>query len=163
MIRKYYFDNTNLDKVHATLWNGYLICETNATNILKSKEWELDDIFVEICHINFYINIIDNIIYISLCQDEKYYFYQFEKNIKNMIESIQIKYSIKIESGEFNAIEIKNFGNQYKYIIKNKDNKISLKKKILNWDSYETKKVKIKKIQLIDDLGEKLDNLTVGK
>lgn len=155
MIKKYYFDNTNLDKVHATLWNGYLVCESSAANILKSKEKELDEIFAEICNINFYINIINNTIYISLCQDEKYYFYEFEKDIKNVIESIQEKYKIKIVSGEFNAIEIKNFGNQYKYIIKNiNDNKISLKKKILNWDSYENKKVKNKKIELSDELNK---------
>lgn len=152
MIKKYYFDNTNLDKVYATLWNGYLVFEFSAVDILKLKEIELDEIFVKICNINFYINIINNIIYISLCQDEKYYFYQFEKDIKNVIISIQIKYKIKIESGEFNAIEIKNFGNQYKYIIKNtKIDKISLKKKILNWNSYENKKVKIKKIKALED------------
>jgi hypothetical protein len=155
MIKKYYFDNTNLDKVHATLWNGYLVFDSSAANVLESKENELDEIFIEICNINFYINIINNIIYISLCQDEKYYFYQFEKDIKIVIELIQIKYKIKIESGEFNAIEIKNFGNQYKYIIKNtKNDKISLKKKILNWDSYENKKVKIKKIELSDELNK---------
>ena len=42
MLKKYYFDTTNLDTNHATLWNGFLVCDLNATNILKSAGYALD-------------------------------------------------------------------------------------------------------------------------
>jgi hypothetical protein len=148
MIKKYYFENTNLDKIYSTLWNGEFIY--NGDKIPLSLDYhqesnrELDDILTENLDVNFYVSLIDNNIHISCCSDFKFYFYDFEKYIKRTILNIESKFNIYIYFGNFNATEIKHNGNQYKYTInKNNENKIILKKRILNWEVLESKKKKI--------------------
>ena len=165
MEQKYYFDNTNIDTNYSTIWYGFLIYDNSKNNISITENYYqksnqiLDDLLCEICNINFYVNIINNYIHISVCQDFKYYYYQFEKDIKNVIREIENKFIVIIESGEFNAIECKYNSNQYKYTIsKNKDKNIILKKKILNWENYENKKRKINKI---DELAKNTNELSI--
>jgi archaellin len=78
---------------------------------------------------------------------------------------IEKKLGININYGEFNAIEVKHYSNQYKYIIlKNDDNSILLKKKTLNWDNYEEQKHKKKKKKIeedIDKTGNKLSKMVI--
>jgi len=132
-MKRYYYDDTDLDKNYATLWNGFL--EYNKNNIDNSNK-ALDDLITSICDINFYIYLLDSKIYISLCQDSKYYYYQFEKDIKLMIHKIETQFNVNIIYGEFNATELKHEGNQYKYTLsKNTDLNIVLKKKVLSWNS----------------------------
>jgi len=149
MEQKYYFDNTNIDTNYSTIWYGFLIYDISKNNIPISENYYqksnriLDDLLCELCDMNFCVNIINNHIYISICQDSKYYYYQFEKDIKIVIKEIETKFDVTIESGEFNATECKYNGNQYKYTItKNKDKNIILKRRILNWTTYD---IKIKK------------------
>jgi hypothetical protein len=161
MIKKYYFDNTNLDTNYSTLWDGELLY--NGNEIIKSNNYfqesnrELDDLLANYLGVNFYVTLLDKSIYISCCSDFKFYFYDFEKNIKNTILEIENLFKINIYNGNFNANELKHGGNQFKYnLSKNKDNKLVLKKKVLNWFIYESKKKKIN-----DTLLEKLDNLNI--
>jgi hypothetical protein len=142
---KYYFDNTNLLTKYGTLWDGFL--NFNLINQLPSDaNTIISDILVEICDINFFTNVIENNIYISLDTDSYFYYYDFEKTIKSALTEIEKKLSVKINHGEFNATEVKHYSNIYKYIIsKNDDNSILLKKKTLNWDNYEEQKLKKKK------------------
>lgn len=136
---KYYFTNTQLSKVYATLWNGFLKYKKLDDNPISFLD--MDNILVDICNINFYVNLDNDNINISLCQDEKYYYYQFELHIKKVIKKFEEYFNIQIISGEFNATELKHQGDQIKYTItKTSDNKISLKKRILNWENYEKKK-----------------------
>jgi len=161
MIKKYYFDNTNLDNKYSTLWYGEFLYKGDkipiSLNYYQQSNRELDDLLVKNLNINFCVTIIDNIIYISCCSDFQFYYYDFEKNIKNTINDIENNFNIDIYSGNFNANELKHNPNQYKYSIsKNKDNNIILRKKILNWTIYETKKKKI-----TDTLIEKLEDLNI--
>lgn len=157
-MKRYYYDNTDLDSKYPTLWNGFLEYDSNNIELTQDREEkntnkELDDILSEICNINFYIYLLDSKIYISLCQDEKYYYYDFEKDIKKVISEIEIKFKVKINYGEFNATEIKHYGNQYKYTItKDKNSKIILKKKVLNWE--------IKK-KMKDDVSKEMEKLKI--
>ena len=161
MIKRYYYDMTDKEIEYATLWDGYLkyigtisFIERYGGNI----NLELNDIFTDICDINFYIFLDESTIYISLCQDSTYYCHQFEKDIKKVILQIQDKFNVNVDSGEFNANEIKHHGSQIKYTItKNKSSNVILKKKILNWETYDSKSKKNK----MDTLIEKLDNLTI--
>lgn len=137
---KYYFDNMDLNK-YPTLWDGFL--EYNVYSELLNERL-VSDIITEICDINFYINIHDDKIYMSICRDSDYYYYQFEQHIKHVITALENAFFINIENGQFNATEVKHQGNQYRYTIsKNLDLSIVLKKKILNWEKYESKKVNI--------------------
>ena len=164
---KYYFDNTNLLTKYGTLWDGFLKFNFNIQNwkMPENMNSVLSDILVEICDINFYTNIIENNIYISLDTDSYFYYYDFEKTIKSAIIEIEKKFEININYGEFNAIEVKHYSNQYKYIIsKNDDNSILLKKKTLNWDNYEEQKQKKKKKKIeedIDKTGNKLSKMVI--
>lgn len=157
-MKRYYFDKTDLDSKYSTLWNGFLEYDSNNIELTQDREEkntnkELDDILSEICNINFYIYLLDSKIYISLCQDQKYYYYDFEKDIKKVISEIEIKFKVKINYGEFNATEIKHYGNQYKYTItKDKNCKIILKKKVLNWEI--KKKAK-------DDISKEMEKLKI--
>lgn len=150
MIKRYYYDGCDLDTKYATLWNGFLEYNSNTIELTldrveKNTNRELDDLVTDICNINFYIYILDSKIYISLCLDEKYYYHQFEKDIRKVITEIENKFKVKIDYGEFNATECKHHGDQYKYTIKkDKNSKIVLKKKILNWNIYDKKSKKIK-------------------
>ena len=142
---KYYFDNTNINQNFSTVWHGFLEYEGNSIT-LSDDYWQksnriLDDLLTEICEIHFYVNLIDNRIYLSVDTDVKYYTHDFEKHIKDMILRIEHTFSIHIFVGEFNAIEYKPDSNQYKYTIsRHADKKIILKKKILNWAVYNKKK-----------------------
>lgn len=150
-MKRYYFDEID-ENNYATLWNGFL--EISNNNNIKISDMEVSDIMTEVCNINFYIYVNDTKIFISLCQDSKYYFYQFEKDILNAIRKIENKFNISILNGEFNAVEIKHNGSQYKYsILKNNDSKFELKKKILSWQNIKKKK--------IDDINDKLENLKI--
>lgn len=135
---RYYFDNSIVQSKYKTIWYGYLFyigdkipITINHDNKFYSNH-ELEDILIEICNINFYISLIDNYIYISHDMDEEYYLDQFEKHIKKVIYSIEQKCNINITNGEFNANEMKPYGNICKYTILKKENNIILKKKILN-------------------------------
>jgi len=149
---KYYFESYNLQTRYFTIWHGFLKYDgiqipINREHILSENNKllyniDLSDIFSEICELNFYISLIDNYIYISHDNDELYYYYQFEKSIKNAIKKTELAFNIVITNGEFYGNEIKHNGNQYKYTIIKKDDKIILKKKILNWDTNNSKKVK---------------------
>ena len=142
-MKKYYYENTFLETKYFTLWNGYFKYNGNkikvSENYYQESNRELDDLFVEICDINFYISLIDEYIYISVDSDSYFYSTNFEKTIKKALKEIEIKFNIIIECGEFYATEVKHMGNQYKYTISKSNNKIILKKKILNWDTYNKK------------------------
>ena len=132
---KYYFDNTNLLNKYPTLWRGHFKYNIDSTYIDINKLNILKDIINEITKINFYINIEENYIYISLCQDSLYYHHEFDKDIIKIINEIENYFNINIEEGEFHAIEVKHYASQYKYIIsKNINNKITINKKIFNFD-----------------------------
>ena len=155
MIKKYYFENTDLDKIYSTLWNGELFYNGDkipiSINYFQESNRELDEILAENLNVNFYVTLADNNIYISCCSDFKFYYYDFEKNIKRTIFNIENKFKIYIYLGNFNATELKHEGNQYKYAIsKNKEDKLILKKRVLNWDTYESKKKKITE-NILDD------------
>ena len=142
---RYYFDNTHINERFCTVWYGFLQYEGNpitlSGNYYQKSNRILDDLLTEICDIHFYINLVDNRIYISVDNDVKYYTYDFEKHIKDMILRIEHTFSIHIFVGEFNAIEYKPDSNQYKYTIsRHVDKKVILKKKILNWSVYNKKK-----------------------
>jgi len=161
MIKKYYFDNTDLDKRYSTIWYGELLYKGDkisiSVNYFQESNRDLDDLFIENLNINFYVTLIDNIIHISCCSDSSFYYYDFEKKIKKTITDIEKYFNIDIYSGNFNANELKYNPNQYKYIIsKNKENKIILRKKILNWDLYDSKKKKI-----TDNILDNFENLNI--
>ena len=143
---KYYFESDicNIQTRYVTLWNGFLKydgCKIPITTehiIGNNKQLYndiLNDIFIEICELNFYISLIDNYIYISSDFDSHYYYSSFEKHIKNVINSIESKFNININNGEFYGNEMKHNGNSYRYNISKNDDKIVLKRKVLNWDS----------------------------
>jgi hypothetical protein len=148
MIKKYYFEDTTLNTKYPTLWNGYLLY--NGENISISENYyqrsnrDLDDLLVDICDVNFYVTLIDNNIYLSVCGDSSFYYYNFEKTIKKAIKKIEKKFNINITESEFFATELKPMGNQYKYSTSKNDgdDKIILKKKTLNWITYENKNEK---------------------
>lgn len=137
----YYYLNTNLDKNYATLWKGYLYFKRNDNIPINLND--VDTILVDICNINFYIKIDLLHIYLSMDQDEKYYYYQFEKHINKVMNEFEKMFNISIINGIFNAEELRHDGNKYRYLIsKKKDNKIKLIKKILNWEIYDKKNKK---------------------
>lgn len=158
---KYYFMNTNLDTNYATLWNGFFKFDKFDCNPIPYLD--IDNILLDICDVNFYINLDleKNLLYISLCQDEKYYIYQFEKHIKKVIKKFEECLNIIITSAEFNATELKHEGYQYKYnVTRDINNRIILKKRILNWENIDKKKQK-KQERDEDDINEKLNDLTL--
>jgi hypothetical protein len=143
-MKRYYFDEYKINELYPTLWDGYIQFDSNKipiTDIEENSNRELDDLVTNICAINFYIYILDSKIYISLCQDSVYYFHQFEKDIKKLIFAIEDKFKVNIDYAQFNATEVKHQGNQYKYTLtKDTNNRLILKKKILNWDNYSRSK-----------------------
>ena len=152
MTTKYYFEKTILEKKYATLWDGYLTYEGNIPISHDYSNKELDDILTEICDVNFYVSIMDNNIYLSVCSDFHFYITNFEKTIKKAIKNINDKFKVKIKEGHFNALEVKHSGNQYRYIIRIDDsdnNKYILKKKVLNWSVLDNDLVdKLKKLSV---------------
>jgi hypothetical protein len=143
---QYYWSDTsriNLLERYTTIWKGILINENIDSIWIKPDEIEsLKDIFVDICERNFYIHLDENNIYISLCPDSPYYYYEFEKNILKLLKTIENKFKIKINEGTFNCWECKPFPNSYRYYVFKKDNKFKLKKNVLNWDNYDMIKKK---------------------
>lgn len=142
-MKKYYYENTILETKYFTLWNGYFKYEGNRINIsenyFQESNRDLDDLLTEICNVNFYISLINEYIYISLDSDSYLYCINFEKTIKIALKEIEIKFNIIINCGEFYGTEVKHMGNQYKYTISKDEDRIILKKKILNWDTYNKK------------------------
>jgi hypothetical protein len=148
---RYYYDNPNFDKNYRTIWKGYLSYTGNpipiSQNYFEYSNRDLNDIIVEICDINLYSNLENNVIYLSSDCDFNFYYYDFEKTIKPLIENLNIKFNIDIYGGEFKAHEVRIEGDLFKYTISKSKSNIILKKKVLNWDIIETKKSKRK----IDD------------
>ena len=133
----------NLLERYTTIWKGILTNENIDSIWIKPDQIELlKDIFVDSCERNFYIHLDENNIYISLCQASSYYSYEFEKDILKLLKTIEKKFEIKINEGNFNCWECKPFPNSYRYYIFKKDNKFKLKKNVLNWDKYDDIKKK---------------------
>ena len=172
---KYYFleksvTGIDINITYPTLWHGYLtyvkndITDKSPINLL-----DIDNILIDICDNNFYLNNDSENIYISLDRDSKYYVEQFEKQIKKVIKQIEEMLYVTVTYGEFNATEIKHNGSQYKYTLtRNKtDNKIILKKIILNWDVLDgSKKLKrhdspTKNNNSCDDIVNKMSNVKI--
>jgi hypothetical protein len=135
-MKKYYFENSIIEEKYPTLWHGYLEYNGNKINITEdyhqNSNRELDDLLADICDVNFYVSLIDNKIHLSLCRDSNYYIDNFEKNIKDIVQSIEKKFNIKIISGEIYANEVKHNGKHVKYNL-SKKNKIILKRNILSF------------------------------
>jgi hypothetical protein len=141
MSKKYYFDELQNNKFD-TIWYGFIEFDTLNNNILNDniKMSNITDIIVDISNVNFYIFIEENRLYLSLDNDRYYYTYTcFEKTIREIIYKL-IEYlsgdninKIEFINGEFTGVEYKPNGCQYKYKLTKIDNKISLKKRILNW------------------------------
>ena len=138
MSKKYYFDIPYTRK-YETIWYGYLEFDKKIEIFINDISLFYDN-FTELFDINFYINIEDNKMYLSIDNDWNFYGYdRFENDIRNIITHIEKHLSkneiINFISGEFTAIEYKPDGNQYKYkLINNLDQKkIDIKKRVLNW------------------------------
>ena len=162
-MKRYYFDESCDSPIYSTIWTGMLNCVECtipiSENYYQKSNRELDDLLADICDVNFYITINENTIYFSVCQDFRYYYHDFEKHIKKVINAIEEKFSIKIINGEFSATEIIHKGTQYKYTITKNDNgSISLKKRVLNWSSYEKKS---KKDDNISEITTKIKDITI--
>ena len=139
----YYWDNTtniNVLEKFKTIWKGNIKSENIDGNWIKPDEIKkLEDICTDIAERNFYIYLDENHIYLSLCQDSPYYYYEFEKNIIKLLKEIEKKFKVKIGEGDFYCWECRPMANSYKYIIFKKDNKFKIKKTVLNWEKYEAK------------------------
>lgn len=135
---KYYWDDIshiNVLERYKTIWKGTLINTNIDSNWLKPDEVkQFDDLLINICDRNFYINVDENNIYLSLCQDSPYYYYEFEKNILKLLRSAEKKFNITINEGEFYCWECRPLANSYRYRIYKKDNKFKLKKSVQNWN-----------------------------
>ena len=138
MSKKYYFDIPYTRK-YETIWYGYLEFDKKIEIFINDISLFYDN-FTELFDINFYINIEDNKMYLSIDNDWNFYGYdRFENDIRNIITHIEKHLSkneiINFISGEFTAIEYKPDGNQYKYKLTNNldQKKIDIKKRVLNW------------------------------
>jgi hypothetical protein len=140
---QYYWDNTthiNVLERFSTIWKGTLKSEKIDGNWIKPDQIrKLDDLFTDVAERNFYLYLDENHIYISLCQDSPYYFYEFEKDAIKLLKEIEKKFEVKIGEGEFFCWECKPMPNSYRYVIYKKDNKFKIKKTVLNWEKYDTK------------------------
>lgn len=140
---QYYWDDTkhiNVLERYSTIWKGTLINgDIDKPWINPEKLKELEDVFTDIGERNFYINLDENHIYVSLCQDSPYYFYEFEKYIIKLLKSIEKKFKVKINGGEFYCWECRPMANSYRYNIYKKDSKFKIKKNTLNWEKYDSK------------------------
>jgi len=147
-MKRYYYDECtfNVLEKYATIWKGFLKKKNIDDNWIKCDELrKIDDLFAEKYDINFYTYLDEDYLYISLCQDTKYYYYQFEKDIIKMIKDIQKLCQIEIGEGCFEAWECKPYADSYKYTIYREEEKLKLKKIKVNIEKYENqKKVKIK-------------------
>ena len=144
MSKKYYFDIPYTRK-YETIWYGYLEFDKKIEIFINDISLFYDN-FTELFDINFYINIEDNKMYLSIDNDWNFYGYdRFENDIRNIITHIEKHLSkneiINFISGEFTAIEYKPDGNQYKYKLTNNldEKKIDIKKRVLNWSIIKPK------------------------
>lgn len=135
---QYYWDDTkhiNILERYTTIWKGTLINTNIDSNWLKPEQVrEFDDLLIDICERNFYINLDESNIYLSLCQDSPYFYYEFEKHILKFLRSAEKKFNISINEGEFYCWECRPMANSYRYRIYKKDNKFKLKKSVQNWN-----------------------------
>ena len=140
---QYYWSNTktiNVLERYTTIWKGILTSEHIDNNwIHPDKLTELEDLFVEIADRNFHLHLDENHIYVSLCQDSPYYYYEFEKSIIKLLKAIEKKFNVKIGEGEYYCWECKPMANSYRYNIYKKDGKFKIKKTVLNWEKYDNK------------------------
>ena len=140
---QYYWDNTthiNVLERFSTIWKGILKSENIDNNWIKPDQIkELEDLFTNVAERNFYLHLDENHIYVSLCQDSPYYYYEFEKYCIKLLKEIEKKFKVKIGEGEFFCWECKPMANSYRYVIFKKENKFKLKKTVLNWDKYDNK------------------------
>ncbi len=140
---QYYWDDTthiNVLERFSTIWKGSLKSENIDENWIKPEEIkDLEDLFTKVAERNFYIHLDENHIYISLCQDSPYHYYEFEKNGLKLFKDIEKKFNVKISSGEFYCWECKPMPNSYRYVIFKRDNKFKMKKTVLNWNKYDLK------------------------
>jgi hypothetical protein len=123
---EFYQDDLNNENIEKININKY-------KNIINNI---INNIIIEISNINYCINYDNNIIYLSIENDGNYYDYiKFEKDIRPIIIKISELFNNKFINGEFTGVEYKPDGFQYKYRIFNdeKNNKITMKKRILNW------------------------------
>jgi hypothetical protein len=131
----YYWTNTKVLDKYPTIWKGILKNE-NIDNkwILPEQLRELDDLFVEILERNFHLDLDENNIHISLCQDSPLYYNEFEAKIINMLKEIEKQYHVKIGEGEFYLWECKPMANTIKYSIYKQNGKFKIKKNVHNWE-----------------------------
>ena len=149
MNESHYYTSSLDPNKYKTIWTGYIkyqnnfIDSINQTNeqMINNLRIEIDEIIQELTDINFYIDIQNNIIYLSVDDDEAFYYHQFEKSIKKIVRKIEEKYNNIFIESEFFATEYKHRGNQYKYnLIKESSGekeKLILKKVSLNWSLFE--------------------------
>jgi len=150
-MERYYFDK-NLEKNwYQTIWAGFFQTKIDEPYIASNKENldKMNDLLIEVCDQHFWININENYIYLSADMDERYYYYQFEKHVKKAFLEIEKQFNVNIEIGEFHGTEVKHMGSQFYYIVnrfEENDNKLTLRKKVLNWETYENLKKKKNKV-----------------
>ena len=131
----YYWTGTKVLEKYPTIWKGILTKENIDNNwILPVQLSSLRDLFVEVLDRNFYLDVDENNIHISLCQDSPYYYNEFEANIIKMLKELEKQYNIKIGNGEFYLWECKPMANSIKYVIYKKNDKFKIKKTVHNWE-----------------------------
>jgi len=147
---RFVFDNTPLSELKNLISEnfglGIIIPDKEIEKLTLTGTYtgnnlnELINSLSAVTGLNFYRHHDEDHVYLSLDADENYYFSSFEKHIFKIIKQLEKKFTIFIENAEFYAFECKHFGNQYKYnITRNKENnnKIILKKKVLNWEKFD--------------------------
>ena len=140
---QYYWDDTkhiNVLEKYSTIWKGTLKNENvDSLWISPDKLNQLEDLFTDVLDRNFYIYLDENYIYVSLCQDSPYFYYEFEKNIIKLLKKIENKFEVTISEGEFYCWECRPMADSYRYIIYKKEKKFKMKKTVLNWEKYDNK------------------------
>ena len=125
----------NVLEKYTTIWRGEINKNNQNELWIKNEKddiQKLDDLIIELLDRNFYINLDENNIYLSLCQDSPLLYNEFEKNILKFLRNLEKNFNICIEGGEFNCWECRPYADIYKYTIFKKDNKFKLKKKKIN-------------------------------
>lgn len=132
MIKKYYFDQTSILKKYDTVWYGFIVFSENINKEQYLSEWI--DITCEILDVDFYYQVEQKTLYISLDNDG-YYLYtsKLEKNIREWIKRMESLMNCTSVSGELNAIEYQPMGSQFRYYLTKINDEIIIKKKTLGW------------------------------
>lgn len=139
-MKRYYFDeNENYTLIYSTYWYGLINIDkeisTNDDNMFYIK-----DIFKTKYNIELqWLGIDKNQIRLTIHRNMKYYYYQFEKDILNIIKDIQKKCEFKVEIAIFEAWESKHDSDHYKYTIKRVNQVLKLSKKKLNIEKWNSK------------------------